>query len=406
MAVSDNYEIVEVVGDSSTDTFSFPFRCRELSDLVVEYTGSDGETRILVDGTDYLIQTSFDNTGGVVLYPKAKDGVLLTSDETLRIYRDTPADQTAKEFRCPHEYEAAFDKDILLIQEAKAMSELAIKKIEAVSGGSSGGSSSGETVVSMAIRPQTIVKGAVGSIPDGWEDGWCDKPALHMVTSGSSELTISAGLQVAAGVEGMVVLSNELESDTVLDVSSAVAQTSGTFYTYADVGSTGALSFGYSEIKPQVSLQSVTEGDFYNTSSHTHCDKDGNALKRVYIGEFVVYKGVAIETHNYQHGTTCTQPVNDGITLAINRVYSLNKPYLGAGSSQVRIYAEDKWGKPGFICVANSGGQGVQSNFTEGVLSVVTGKTHINPSTANNIGGEFNTLMTSALAKVTVVRDW
>ena len=41
----------------------------------------------------------------------------------------------------------------------------------------------------LAIAPQTIVKGAVGDIPNGWDEGWCDKPAMHLYQSN----TLSAG---------------------------------------------------------------------------------------------------------------------------------------------------------------------------------------------------------------------
>ena len=111
----------------------------------------------------------------------------------------------------------------------------------------------------LAIAPQTIVKGAVGDIPSGWQEGWCDKPAQHLEvsTSGSSSLIVKSGLQVAAGVEGKVLLSNELESDTSLDISSALAQTNGTFYIYADLDTSGSMSFGYTENEPYVGLSNV-----------------------------------------------------------------------------------------------------------------------------------------------------
>ena len=115
-----------------------------------------------------------------------------------------------------------------------------------------------------AIAPQTIVKGAVGELPAGWLDGWCDRPAAHLIsgTAGSTALTVQAGLQVAAGVAGKVVLSPELETDTELDITDAINQTDGTFYIYADVGTTGSMSFGYTDIEPQVGLsRSVVKGD-------------------------------------------------------------------------------------------------------------------------------------------------
>ena len=92
MAVSNNYEVVECKGDSSKKTFNFPFRCLRVADLVVEHVAADGSKTELAAGTDYIVQTDFDNSGGVVLYPVATGVSVLSSDESLNIYRKTSYD--------------------------------------------------------------------------------------------------------------------------------------------------------------------------------------------------------------------------------------------------------------------------------------------------------------------------
>ena len=106
----------------------------------------------------------------------------------------------------------------------------------------------------LPIAPQTIVKGAVGDIPSGWQEGWCDKPAQHLEvsTAGSATLIVKAGLQVAAGVDGRVLLSDELASDSSLSMTSG---SDGTHYVYADVGTSGSMSFGSTDVEPQVGLE-------------------------------------------------------------------------------------------------------------------------------------------------------
>ena len=408
-----------------------------------------------------------------------------------------------------------------------------------------------------AIRPQTIVKGAVGAIPDGWIEGSCDNPAQHIITSGGSELTIQAGLQVAAGVEGRILLSNELESDTILDISSAVAQTNGTFYAYADIDMSGNMSFGYTESKPSVGLKLKSEyidvlpamtsytspegyevsavpgrtdnyypwmafnkatvdqyghipsgssgmlqitfperyitaylikapfyaigralkdwtisgrlsdgswitidsessqtnwtlsetkyysldvqgnytgfrlnytanngepytgiqeitlldgatlvPDFYNTATHTHYNKNGDILRRVYLGEFEISSGEITDIINYQHGTVVTLPVNDGVSIAINSTYYLDKPFQGDCTSKARIYAEGKWGDGGAInYIGSSGYFGTEVHCNENGLAVYTALNGVCDHYKWS-GGEFTTRITSALARVTVERSW
>ena len=96
--------------------------------------------------------------------------------------------------------------------------------------------------------------------------------------------------------------------------------------------------------------------DFYNTSTHTHYGKYGNILKRVYIGEFDVAGGIVTKLINYQHGTTVTIPVNDGVNIGINSAYYLDKPYLGYCNSQARIYSGSKWARQGGYIVLGMGG--------------------------------------------------
>ena len=395
-----------------------------------------------------------------------------------------------------------------------------------------------------------------------------------------AEITVRKGLQVAAGVEGKVLLSDELESDTSLNISSALAQTNGTFYTYADLDTAGNMIFGFTEDKPKVnnyktelatykntfptmssnitpnlcwatsqdgsayapylafdgvlsssslnswvSLKSVAaphliarsslgktlglfkvtagrtssprnypidfeivytndeindsggcvsnlltkynwitatsvlnqvfttdetktyyatvpssatafglkinrhnkttynyvsisefeaferivtdeSSDYYNTSTHTHYDKDDNIIKRVYLGEFEVTDGVVTHVVNYQHGTTVTLPVNGGANIGINTTYYEDLPYLGECASQAKIYHENKWGKTGWIYnSSNNGGHGTKAHINKNTLTVVTGNLVVT-STRPISGSAFKTSTSFAPAKVTVNRLW
>ncbi len=105
-----------------------------------------------------------------------------------------------------------------------------------------------------AIRAQTIVAGATGTIPEGWEEGWCDAPAAHIYSSGTNELTIVSGLQVAAGYEGQVYVSQALAEDIVLDVSDCTTSSESVGHVYALIGTDGSISAGITTAAPQVGL--------------------------------------------------------------------------------------------------------------------------------------------------------
>ncbi len=420
-----------------------------------------------------------------------------------------------------------------------------------------------------AIAPQTIVAGATSNIPSVWFPRDCDEPAAHIITSGTSELTIVSGLIVAAGVEGKVYVSDALAEDTTLDISNIVNETAGTGYIYADIASSGspALSFGYTEEIPIVGVTEArsgncitpvmnantsggfiasgssignttyyryyeafnknvnvqydgwvsaanfvsngltydgdeyiriersdgtlmhvggvrlcpysesgkvygkpiswnvegvdadgtvhvlateskntnltagqyyettftigayrylqirvtetvsgsycgfsdiqwlfgTNGDFYNTAKQSHYDKDGNILQRVYIGEFEIVDGILETLINYQHGTACTLPVNEG-KIAINSWYYPYKPYLSECYAIVEIYNEDRWGEPGWIYA--SAGNGVKATVSEDELIVITGSSLLCSASGTVNGGIFNSSTTSALARVKVYRQW
>ena len=96
--------------------------------------------------------------------------------------------QEESEFECEHQVAAALDKNSMLIQEVDEKSDITSKMIEAATESSALAvkkvlelSNIIENLEfansSLAIKPQTIVKGAVRDIPSSWEDGWCDKPA-------------------------------------------------------------------------------------------------------------------------------------------------------------------------------------------------------------------------------------
>ena len=167
----------------------------------------------------------------------------------------------------------------------------------------------------------------------------------------------------------------------------------------------GTSSVGYTYTKiAELALLGDNATDFYNTATHTHYGKDGNSISRVYLGECKIDSGVIVDIINYQHGTTVTMPVNAGVEIGVNSLYYLDKPFLGYCTSQARIYAEGKWGKTGWL-FSSPASYGTRANFTDGVLSVQTGKTALTAYNFNS-GSEFTTLPTSAPAKVTVERSW
>ncbi len=431
----------------------------------------------------------------------------------------------------------------------------------------------------LSIAPQSIVAGATGELPNGWTTADADLPAAHIVTSGTaSELTIISGLQVAAGVEGKIVLSNALSVDTALDITAATDITSGTYsyYIYADLDANKDLTFGVTDKKPQVglnpeyaisivtpimtatvdqgftievsSLSSATDyykpheafnriiatkydgwlsaanytksdgiymgeeyiriyqtdltqltankvrlcpysegstmygrpyqfnieavaedgtitvlaaineyndwavgeyleiefdttttaylqirvlkvyggsycafsdiqwvydennassefqGDFYDIAKQAHYDAYGNIIRRVYIGEIEFVDGVVDNVINYQHGTVCTLPVNDGNNIAVNSWYYSEKPYLGECNTTAEMYYENKWGDTGWIYT--NGGYGVNSTISEDTLIVVTGNSYLCTSDGNYGGGVFSGNSTSAPARVKVYRQW
>ncbi len=423
----------------------------------------------------------------------------------------------------------------------------------------------------LCYAPQSIVAGATGDIPDGWSSQDCDKPAAHIVTSGTNELTIVAGLQVAAGVNGDVYVSDALAVDTILDISNIINETVGTGYIYADIATSGSpsLSFGYTEDVPIVgvtearigdcitpvmtantsggfiasgssignttyyryyeafnknvnvqydgwltdagyvsngstydgdeyihiertdgalihvggvrlcpysesgsvygkplswnvegvdadgtihvlatetnntslaagkyydmtfaigayryvqirvleSAQSYTgfsdiqwmfgtNGDYYNTAKQSHFDMSGNSIQRVYLGEFEIVDGALDALINYQHGSVYTVLVNDGKVCSINSNYYIDKPFLGAGYGEARVYAEEHWGRPGWGST-DSSGYGTVVWWTDGEITVKTGRNRVYYGT-NMIGaGEFDSYGTTSYpVKVTLIRQW
>ncbi len=148
-----------------------------------------------------------------------------------------------------------------------------------------------DDVQALCYAPQTIVAGATGDLPDGWTLEDCDAPAAHIYSSGTSELTIVAGLQVAAGYEGQVYLSDALAADTTLDISDLISGTDGTGYIYSNIGTDGSQSFGYTENQPQVGIQKNDYSDFVPTLS-ANTDKGFIvSISSSYSTEYPPYKG-------------------------------------------------------------------------------------------------------------------
>ncbi len=148
-----------------------------------------------------------------------------------------------------------------------------------------------DDVQALCYAPQTIIAGATGDLPDGWNDGDCDRPAAHIFSSGTSELTILAGLQVAAGYEGSVYVSDALIEDTTIDISDLISGTNGTGYIYSNIGTDGSQSFGYTENQPQVGIQKNDYSDFVPTLS-ANTDKGFIvSISSSYSTEYPPYKG-------------------------------------------------------------------------------------------------------------------
>ncbi len=148
-----------------------------------------------------------------------------------------------------------------------------------------------DDVQALCYAPQTIIAGATGDLPDGWTLEDCDAPAAHIFSSGTSELTIVAGLQVAAGYEGQVYISDVLAADTTLDISDLINATDGTGWIYSDIGTDGSQSFGYTENQPQVGIQKNDYSDFVPTLS-ANTDKGFIvSISSSYSTEYPPYKG-------------------------------------------------------------------------------------------------------------------
>ena len=210
------------------------------------------------------------------------------------------------------------------------------------------------------IAPQTIVQGNIGSIPAGWAESWCDAPALHLVQTGDQEVTIKAGLQVVGGYKGRAILSKVLESDHSIDLSFATGAYS--FAIYTDINEYGDFTlFG----EWNTSLHPLYVSNIYKDYSGTapamwynpaectsrYFTAEGVAAEicRVFIGEvYTDASGNIAEVNNYQHGTSCIVPINDGNLLGLNAWYFSRKSYQYLCLARAEIFAE-RWNQTNWI---------------------------------------------------------
>ena len=210
------------------------------------------------------------------------------------------------------------------------------------------------------IAPQTIVQGNIGSIPAGWAESWCDAPALHLVQTGDQEVTIKAGLQVVGGYKGRAILSKVLESDHSIDLSFATGAYS--FAIYTDINEYGDFTlFGEWNTSLHPLYVSNIYKDYsgtapamwYNpaecTSRYFTAEGVSAEICRVFIGEvYTDASGNIAEVNNYQHGTSCIVPINDGNLLGLNAWYFSRKPYQYLCLARAEVFAE-RWNQTNWI---------------------------------------------------------
>ncbi len=158
-----------------------------------------------------------------------------------------------------------------------------------------------DDVQALCYAPQTIIAGATGDLPDGWTLEDCDAPAAHIYSSGTNELTIVAGLQVAAGYEGQVYVSEALTEDATLDISDLISGTEGTAWIYADVGTDGSLAFGFTEDEPVIGLQYAKNYDSILSvfSSNTLSGVGTVSASSLYSTTYDVYKAFTQTVDSY-----------------------------------------------------------------------------------------------------------
>ena len=191
------------------------------------------------------------------------------------------------------------------------------------------------TTVARSASAQMILDGKMGERPDGWFSGECDIPTSYLEFTGNNSVVIRSGLRVSFGTEYKTAISEFLTKDIPLIIPSI----NGPYYIYVDIsGSNLITSAGYSVVAPEYGVYrdaSAVTGDYYNYALCQMYDKDGNAIRRVYIGKIIVSSGIVTKIIQLPIGNRYVMPITDVLALSGRTV--LDNPFL---TSLVKVTAE------------------------------------------------------------------
>lgn len=116
--------------------------------------------------------------------------------------------------------------------------------------------------------------------------------------------------------------------------------------------------------------------DNYNSTELTHYDKNGNKIRRVYLGWVVKKSGNITGINTYSIGDYAVKPVNLGLPVAISQKYLVSSPFLLQGKSakvNAEIFYENHWGETGWIYDPTTKGFGTLASVVGSNISVTTG---------------------------------
>lgn len=148
------------------------------------------------------------------------------------------------------------------------------------------------TAVARSASPQLIIDAPVSARPDGWFIGECDAPPAHLIQKPGdpTKVLVKTGLQVSFGNDYKSALSEKLAAD--IEVPLPVGD--GSFYVYVDISNSNLIiGANTTVLAPLYDVRNEgATGDFFNTALCQMFDKDGNRVRRVYIGKVIVLSGI------------------------------------------------------------------------------------------------------------------
>ena len=209
MPLLDNYNVVEYSGNNSGRTFSFPFRCYSLENLVVEYVNEDGDIRELLQNTEYSVIGGLDNNGGSITFPIPLEVPPITPNESIRISRRTPFDQPTNFPSYQQSIENCLDREAMQLQEIKAIIMSAGDMFSLV-----------ENAVSMASRAegsadssQIVSNNAITKVDQVLEVVAESQEKIELIVGFINSVTSS--LEIETGISEFYSIAGSLENKVV-----------------------------------------------------------------------------------------------------------------------------------------------------------------------------------------------